>query len=90
MFTFYCDPGHGWLQVTLADMVNVGLKPENFSQYSYRSRRTRDNSIPVFYLEEDCDASKFVDAYVALNKCQPKIKEVYQEHTFIRDLPRIW
>ena len=85
MFTFYADPGHGWLCVTGQDLKNVGLKPTDFTQYSYRARK-----LDVYFLEEDCDASKFVDAYVKLNKCQPQFKELYQEHTFIRDLPRIW
>jgi len=84
MFTFYTDPGHGWLCVTLQDLANVGLNPWDFTKYSYRSRDGK-----LFYLEEDCDASKFVDAYVKLNKCQPKFKELYQTHSIVRLLPRI-
>jgi hypothetical protein len=57
-FTLIADPGHGWLKVTVNDIYKVGLKPTDFSRYSYRSGRN-------CYLEEDCDAPKFVDAWTA-------------------------
>jgi len=55
MFNFYNDPGHGWLEVTTAQVAAVGLKVSDFSRSSYR----RGNTL---YLEEDCDAGRFLTA----------------------------
>jgi hypothetical protein len=82
-FVFHNDPGHGWLQVNSADLMAVGLRPTDFSRYSYRRRN-------VFYLEEDCDAPKFVAAYEHKHGNKPDFDDHYQERTFIRDLPSIW
>jgi hypothetical protein len=49
--TFYSDPGHGWLRVPHAVLKYFKLKP---SAYSYQDRE-------FGYLEEDCDASDFMD-----------------------------
>jgi hypothetical protein len=51
-FNFYHDPGHGWLEVSKADLDNVGLSEAQISGYSYRKHDR-------YYLEEDCDASLF-------------------------------
>jgi hypothetical protein len=59
-FTFHSDPGHAWLSVLPEHLASVELKPESFSRYSYKSRGGE-----VFYLEEDCDAPKFMAAYKA-------------------------
>lgn len=53
-YTFITDPGHGWLSVPLSDLHKYGLIHE-ISSYSYMTR-TRA------YLEEDCDAWKFIRA----------------------------
>ncbi len=81
-FTFHTDPGHGWLEVTLADMLAVGLEPHSFSRYSYRKG-------PLFFLEEDCDASKFVAAYERVYGCKPEFCDSYKERTPIRNFPSI-
>ncbi len=52
-FTFYADPGHGWLKVTLKQLSLIGMKPQDFSSYSYRLG-------DAVYLEEDADATKFL------------------------------
>lgn len=44
------DPGHAWLRVPLAEIVGM-----TFSKYSYADGE-------YAYLEEDCDAPKFMDA----------------------------
>ena len=82
-FKFYNDPGHGWIEVQWTDLKALNLNPTDFSRYSYRKGNT-------FYLEEDCDASKFVEAYQAKHGCAPQFADVYQEHTFIRNLPPIY
>lgn len=52
--TFLADSGHGWLSVALTDLVTLGIA-DDVSTYSYMNA-TRA------YLEEDCDASLFLDA----------------------------
>jgi len=59
-FTFYADPGHAWLKVSMADIHNAGLSIHHFSQYSYFKG-------DHFYLEEDADAPLFIYAYQAAN-----------------------
>lgn len=55
-FTFFSDPGHGWLKVNISDLPMVGLKLSDVTRYSYQHG---DN----LYLEEDCDAFRFIKAY---------------------------
>jgi hypothetical protein len=50
---FYCDPSHGWLGVPLNLVQDLGIS-DDISQYSYRDGN-------FAYLEEDCDASLFMD-----------------------------
>ena len=59
-FTMYSDPGHGWLQVSVRDVRAAGLHARDFSVYSYAAGRGDD---ATYYLEEDCDAPKFVAAW---------------------------
>jgi len=82
-YRFHCDPGHGWLQVDWSDLKNLGLNPTDFSRYSYR----RGNQ---FYLEEDCDAPKFVAAYETAVGARPAFEEIHtNNNSFIRRLPPI-
>lgn len=53
-FSWIHDPGHSWLLVRSSDLEEVGLKPSNFSRYSYW------NGIETYALEEDCDAPIFI------------------------------
>jgi len=87
-FRFFIDPGHGWLQVAWFDLKALGLNPRDFSRYSYRDRNQ-------FYLEEDCDAPKFLAAYKAKHGREPQLIEVRRDSwndkpIFIRDLPPIY
>jgi hypothetical protein len=54
-FDFISDPGHGCLKVNTRDLFALGLTPADFSSYSYR---LGDD----LYLEEDCDASRLMEA----------------------------
>jgi hypothetical protein len=82
-FQFYSDPGHGWLRVDLASAKAVGLEPSNFSTCSYQQG-------PWLYLEEDCDASIFVKAYMDKHNRPPVIKQhVSERESVIRNYPRI-
>ena len=54
-YIFHTDPGHGWLAVPFKDIHRLGIG-EKISGYSYIKGKTA-------YLEEDCDAGVFIDAY---------------------------
>ena len=87
-FRFFIDPGHGWLQVAWFDLKALGLNPRDFSRYSYRDRNQ-------FYLEEDCDAPKFLQAYREKHGKAPCIISEHRDGAndgpiFIRDLPSIY
>jgi hypothetical protein len=72
-FTYYCDPGHGWVQVDWTVLKWLGLNPSDFSadgNYVQRKGNT-------FYLEEDCDAPQFLAAYEAKTGVKPTLNEVY-------------
>jgi len=58
--TFHCDAGHGWLEVPREDVDALGLA-DQISAYSYAMASTHQRAGMV-YLEEDCDASLFLDA----------------------------
>ena len=59
---FYSDPGHGWLAVKKEDVELLNLE---ISPFSYQKGKT-------VYLEEDCDASKFLDAYFKYTEIDPQ------------------
>jgi hypothetical protein len=81
IFTFYADPAHAWLKVSLRDLLIAGLSPVNFSRYSYRT----DDAI---YLEEDCDAPKFINAWKAAGKEFLAREEFAKKRSRVRNYPR--
>ena len=81
MFTFYIDPGHGWLAVRVQDLRALDLSAVDFTKYSHVS-----GDGAVFFLEEDCDAPKFINAYRARHGQEPVIRE--RQAFNIRRLPR--
>jgi hypothetical protein len=52
-YNFISDGGHGWIEVPMSDVYKLGLA-NKISSYSYRHG-------DIAYLEEDSDASLFVD-----------------------------
>jgi hypothetical protein len=83
-YKFIYDPGHGWLEVPMAEVMKLGVKP---SGYSYINPVTK-----LAYLEEDCDAPDFSLAWERhYGKAFDKTVYTpeYQEVTFVRDLPSI-
>lgn len=64
-FIAYTDPGHGWLKVPAASIKEVGLKAADFSVYSYIDQGH-------MFLEEDCDAGKFLDAFARVHGVEAK------------------
>ena len=80
-FTFYCDPGHAWLKVSLALLEELDLV-NKVSRYSYRSAEHA-------YLEEDCDAGLFIRAWQARTGNKPAIKaKISNRESSIRRLAR--
>ena len=75
-FTFHSDPGHAWLEVTMAQLVDVGLEPSSFSPYSYYQRWGGQD---IFYLEGDQDAAVFVGAYLNKHGKTPGIRELHTD-----------
>ena len=75
MYVFHSDPGHGWLAVKRKELVRLAIL-NKVSQCSYQRGGT-------VYLEEDCDASLFIDAK---DKAGEKFehRESYQDNTPIR------
>ena len=53
-YTYFTDPGHGWLRVTRKELVNLGID-KDITPYSYARGAW-------VYLEEDCDMATFMRA----------------------------
>jgi len=70
-YTFIEDPGHAWLSVPLSDIQALCIA-DHISSYSYMSP-TRA------YLEEDCDATLFINTADAAG-WQYQIRESYTEN----------
>jgi len=82
-FTFFSDPGHGWVQVHKAFLEQLAGPSWRtvFSCFSYYSRR--DGFV---YLEEDSDAPKFLSLCL-VNSVEPTFsKQNFDTECFIRSL----
>ena len=55
LLTFHTDPGHGWLETTIQELMKYGIH-NKVSKYSYRDGDR-------VFLEEDCDAGLLLRAY---------------------------
>jgi hypothetical protein len=83
-FTFLSDPGHAWLQVPVGDVIDLGMTQLDFSSCSYCCGVGADK---VLFLEEDCDAPKFLDAYERVHGAKPTINENHTDRdSFVRFL----
>lgn len=79
-YVFHSDPGHGWLEVPRAELKSLGIH-KTISTCSYQRGS-------MVYLEEDCDASKFIQAYRAKYGKNPVWVEKHQDPTPIRNYER--
>lgn len=68
-YTHYTDGGHGWIAVGLNELAELGIE-NKVSRYSYRQGR-------LAYLEEDCDASLWFEAYQKKHGCKPELVGVF-------------
>lgn len=71
-YTFYCDPGHGWLKVSYKEIKRLGIQ-NDITGHSYM--RYNGESWDC-YLEEDCDAPRFIEAKKALGE---EVKPSYRD-----------
>lgn len=78
-FTYYQDPGHGWLAVPRDLLHELGIA-EDISRYSYQRAET-------VFLEEDCDMTRFVRAMGAAGHEFKAIDAHTNSDSFIRSLP---
>lgn len=77
-FTKHDDPSHGWLEVQVDDLVELGSTVVDFSGYSYRDGDR-------LFLEEDCDASKFFTLYKNKFGAHPSYVAMYHDGDFPTD-----
>lgn len=68
-FKLHIDPGHAWLEVSPEDLAKVGLAAKDFTRCSYVG-------CGAFFLEEDCDAPKFLTAWAAEHGSEPRVSEL--------------
>jgi len=82
-YIFYTDPGHGWLEVPLCECRALGIA-DKISGYSYVQVK---GGAAWVYLEEDCDAALYMNAYKEKYGRAREVVEVHFENIFIRNLP---
>jgi hypothetical protein len=70
-FTFIETPGHGYLKVSKTQFLKSGADKQKISRYSGLSKSH-------LYLEEDCDATYFIN-YLKESGIPFKENKVYQE-----------
>jgi len=81
-YTFYDDPGHGWLAVERKELKRLGIL-EKISRFSYQQGEW-------VYLEEDCDATAFVVAKKANNEEYKITTRTCDRESPIRNLPSFY
>jgi len=79
-YTFYSDPSHGWLEVPNIELQELDIF-NKISQYSYINK-------DMAYLEEDCDANIFINAYKLKYSKNPNIYEPIEDNHLIRSFKR--
>jgi len=78
-FTFYADPGHGWLEVPRDLLHDLGIA-DDISHFSYQR-------LDKVFLEEDCDFATFTRAMGAAGR-EFKVVETHTNgDSFVRSLP---
>ena len=66
-YVWAVDAGHAWLAVKIKELVELNIE-HKITEYSYVKGGT-------VYLEEDCDAATFMEAYRAKHGVSPKTKQ---------------
>lgn len=79
LYTYHQDPSHGWVEVPLEDIKELGLNP---SEFSYKDSKNA-------YLEEDVDRMEFEKAFEKKYGKKPEMIEKHtDEESFVRKLGR--
>ena len=65
-FDYIQDPGHGWIKTPVKLLVELGIHNE-ISSYSYYRGA-------FAYLEEDCDLTRFFNAFNARFGTDPQLR----------------
>lgn len=73
---FYQDPGHGWIRVPKKKLEKLGIQ-DKVSRCSYMKGASA-------YLEEDCDAPKFIKALEAHGETYETIEHTTNQESRIR------
>ena len=82
VFTKHDDAGHGWLEVSIEDLIDLNIQ-DKISNFSYI-----DSIKKLIYLEEDVDMTLFMKSYKEkYNKGLVYVIENNFEIHPIRDLP---
>lgn len=68
-FKAYSDSQHGWIAVKRRLLLELGILYK-ITQFSYQRGKT-------VYLEEDCDADTFIEAFVKAYNTQPILTHNY-------------
>lgn len=77
-YNFHADPGHGWLEVDLDELIDLGIA-DKITPYSYRMGDT-------VYLEEDCDLTTFCRAKQEAGQKVEFIEHHTNSDSFVRSL----
>lgn len=76
-YIYHTDPGHGWFAVKRSELLKLGIA-DKITGFSY----VRGGTV---YLEEDCDAARFFEAYEQQFGSKPQYRESHREYTPIRN-----
>jgi hypothetical protein len=75
-YIFHSDPGHAWLEVDRQELKDLNIL-QDITTFSYQKG-------DKVFLEEDCDYSTFVKAYMKKYGTKPEYTEQFKENTPIR------
>lgn len=79
---FISDAGHGWLRVPRPMINSIKMDALDFSRYSYCDSA-------AFYLEEDCDAGKFIDRATRIG-IKVNFRDIdHGSHSPVRNMQRL-
>lgn len=77
---FLSDCGHGWLRVSVAELINLGIE-DKISAYSYVSPDRK-----WAYLEEDCDTGTYLQKKGwGAAEWQKNVKKRYSDRSSVRN-----
>ena len=79
-YTIYEDAGHAWIKVPVAELFAISIAPD-ITHYSYINGK-------YAYLEEDCDLTKFFNAYHAVTGRDPKHRTRMSDRSRVREYRR--